>query len=151
MTQEVVTLKMMDFEGSWQLVKNENVEEYMKSVNVGWLLRKIANKLHMKIVTTKKNEFTLAMSITVSGGISKTQQICVIADSVTEQEEENPIGDKIKFVTKILEDGSLESQFNNITQGIKGTLKRYIDKNGAMVMEVKNDKNIVMKRFFEKQ
>lgn len=133
----------VDFSGKWALRTSENLDEYLKSMGVGFAKRKLAAAASMKQEVIQTGHEKIQIKNEDPRG---KQDITLTTD-----------GKENKFKNMQGEDMIGKCTWNDdktkLTQEFSGkksmTVVRYIQ-NGEMILEVTNDKGVTMKRFFKK-
>ena len=155
MAQAPEDSQSVDFSGSWVLLSAENFEEFLESNGVGYIKRKMASSMVSMstatgIVVQDIKQTNEMLETKESNPMAVKEQI--IRFDGTSFEWVNHNGETMKGSMKWNDNKTqIIGDFENTVKKTKGTMKRYINDDGNMVIELTNDKGITMKRIYQKK
>ncbi|CAI9724353.1 acid-binding homolog 5-like [Octopus vulgaris] len=135
---------MTDLCGHWKLEKNENMDEYMQAVGVGFALRKIVSKLssYTNIQVDESGTWTL--------DITSTFKNIHLQFKLGEEFDETTGDGRHMKSTFTVEDGALK-QIQRATKsgGVDSIIIRKLQEDGTMIATLEAvDKNVIGTRSF---
>ncbi len=146
--------------GKWKCISNENMNEFLEKMNVGFMVRKVITKKEYYFLYYNNFNFKIAanmkptLTITFNNGVWTIKSEATVKTTVhtfevdKEFEEETPDGKKVKSSATISGQKMIHTQLDK-NGNINCIISREVDKSGQQIVIFHKD-GVEGKRVFER-